>query len=177
MQECLKWGLGLHMALGFEGYNHPIWQLRQWWWFLFVLLISQEQKDNGYLFCCVQGRRGHLTLLHFWWVNPLFPNVVKLSFSEYKEMVILEACSPSERVTTLGSYIPPSPYFDVYLPFIKDMIFLFPFYPFFIQVMRISTSFPPSCSLTVRALSGFWDHLWRLGGYSNCMSLFLLLHH
>lgn len=137
MQECLKWGLGLRMALGFEGYSHPIWQLRQRWWFLFVLLISQEQKDNGYLFCCVQGQRGHLTLLHFWWVNPLFPNGVKLSFSEDKEMVIPEACSPSKRVTTLGSSNPPPPYFYVYLPFIKDMMFLFLFYPFFIQVMRI----------------------------------------
>lgn len=54
-------------------------------------------------------------------------------------MVILEACSPSKRVSMPVSS--NSPYFYLHLPFLKDMVFS-PFSPFFAKVMKALDSAP-----------------------------------
>lgn len=54
----------------------------------------------------------------------------------------MEACSPSERDTTLVSSDPPSLYFYFYLPFIEDMGVIFPISPFSIEILRVLNIMP-----------------------------------
>lgn len=67
----------------------------------------------------------------------LFWSGMKVSSSGDEDWVILEACSPSERVTTLVSSDHPSSHFFFYLYFIKDMKVLFPISHFSMEVLRV----------------------------------------
>lgn len=66
-----------------------------------------------------------------------FLSKMDISFSEDEELIILEACSPSQRVTMVVLFYSPSPYLHLYLPLIKDMVVIFPFSPFEVEVLRV----------------------------------------
>ena len=73
--------------------------------------------------------------------------------SDDEDMVILEACSSSEIGNMLVFSNPPSSYFYLYLPFIKDMRVVFPLSPFSMEVLRVLNVVPPKCSLIVGVIS------------------------
>lgn len=60
-----------------------------------------------------------------------------VSSLEEEKMVLLEACSPSERVTMTVLLDVPSTYFYLFLPLIEDMGVLLPFSSFKVEVLRV----------------------------------------
>lgn len=78
---------------------------------------------------------------------------VKVLSYKDKGMVILEACSPTKRVTITVSYDYPFTYFYLYLLFIKDIGIILPFSPLFMEVLKVLNVVP------FQLLPNNWDFI------------------
>lgn len=115
----------LEIGCGFKGYSHPFKDIDDDGDFFLFSCFPKNKKTMTTPFVVlkeVEDIGSYYTfddeILHF-------PTWMEVSSSEDKETVILEACSPSDKVTTLVS------------PLIKDMGFVFHCSPFSIEVMRV----------------------------------------
>lgn len=89
-------------------------------------------------------------ILHLWLEVKVYSlEDVEVSYLENEDMVILKACSLSERVTTYVSYNPPYPNFYLYPHFIKDMGVIFPCFHLSMDVIRVLMLHLINCSLTL----------------------------